>query len=330
MPDRSTAIAVLGLACAACGRFGFGDAVPDRDADAGGVRVEVYADFSQDHTFVADDFSDGAAFESNAPSALCALEAPFTAPLAVIAGRSILEITPGSPTVVHDYTPATNNMSGPDQLGGCLFASTPSTGPVLWLAADSVLGGDGLYYVTPGWGLVRDAALNNVGGLVLDTTGLFTGGPVDLVFVSDVSVFIRPTGAEIVNIGLRSFGLAQVSDGSVAAVVSPNDRSYYALSRFAAGTRVLTELARMQVEPAIASDATPTLPVVAYGILNARELVAFNDDGTHQVLATADDPDSRWVAVISPPTGHLLAGAWYVVESNRSLDRDRVLVITLN
>lgn len=320
------ALVAWSLTLLGCGRLAF-DAVADaaRDAPPDGAAVSVEIDFSDAVPYVPADLVDDPGTYDNAPISLCALYPPFAAPLAVVAGRAVIELPTAGVPIVHDYHPGVNDAAGPDKVENCLFATTPSTGGVLWLGGVSHGGGDGLYYVRSDWSLVRDSSLNNVEGIAVDTAGTHTGGAPDVLYVSDLAMRARPSHGVVGGIPYRVPQVAHGPTGQLAAVVAPGDFSSHALARIDVQSLAVTELAQFDHEIWIAIDATPPPGVLAYGIVRARELVAFAPDGSHDVLAAASDPDARWVAVIAPATGHPLAGALYVLETNRALDRDRVL-----
>ena len=65
-------------------------------------------------------------------------------------------------------------------------------------------------------------------------------------------------------------------------------------------------------------------------MLGNTQLAAVNASGAPTVIATTD-ADNRWQDAATPPAGHTLATAEnivYVLETNRALDRDRVLMFT--
>ena len=98
------------------------DAAPDAPA------VTVAYDLTGVVPYVPLDFADSPRTYDNAPPTRCTLHPPFAAPLAVVAGRALIEIPASGALVVHDYRPGANDSTGPDNVDACLFAATPSRG----------------------------------------------------------------------------------------------------------------------------------------------------------------------------------------------------------
>ena len=308
------------LACAACGRLGFGSV--DAGGDAG---PEVVVDLSGDFTYVPDDFVDQGNSHDNALVGLCMLAPPFSSSLAVLGPRALYEVTPASTIVVHDYRPAMSGLGGPDAFRECLMSASPTDGTVLWLGGASIGGGDGLYNITSAWDLTRANTLNNVEGMLVDDGT--HGVPGELIYSSDGQLYARPADVSVATIGLRVPTLARTGDGGVVGVVEPVELTSYAVSTFDRVTFAHTELFVVYTEPAFALEARPEAPVIAYAIFDHRALVILYDDGMMVPIAAPDDPDSLWVDVAVPPANNSLPRALYVLESNRVLDRDRVLRI---
>lgn len=66
-----------------------------------------------------------------------------------------------------------------------------------------------------------------------------------------------------------------------------------------------------------------------FAIHDDAELVVVSPgDGTLTRVAWSDDADWVWRAACAPRGGHRLAGDLIVLESNRTLDRDRLLVVS--
>src|SRR3954468_10913620 len=124
-----SAVRFLVVACTACGRLGFDrgtDAGTDGDSDATAAvdrHLRVAAGWSiapvVELTGVvpyneADYMETKGAISSNEPSYIAALYPPFEASLAVIAGRSVIEIAADGGMGVHAYRPAKPDAAGPD------------------------------------------------------------------------------------------------------------------------------------------------------------------------------------------------------------------------
>jgi hypothetical protein len=320
LPVTRLVVATFSVAVSACGRIGFGAAgEPDEPG------FEVLIDFSDAYTFIEQDFVDGN-IQSNELEAICTLPRSFDSPLVVIAGRTLIELDPGRPPVVHDYRPAMNDTTGPDALRYCLAVDLPDTGPVLALSAGSLNGGDGLYLVTPDWAMTRDLTDNNVRGLFLDDAKLF-GDTRDLLFGTDNRILRRSDLSLVNNLGiLRPGEFVPQPGGPPVGVTLPDDFSFFTFSTYTLAMDPV-ELHRFAIEPRLAVEANVQPPVLAYGIVDQQTLVAFLDDGTLETLAEVIEPGSRWVAIAAPGPTHPLTGSFLVLESNRLLDRDRVLRI---
>jgi hypothetical protein len=57
-------------------------------------------------------------------------------------------------------------------------------------------------------------------------------------------------------------------------------------------------------------------------------LAVYANDSTFQDLASSTDSEWKWVAASAPRPPHALAGSYIVLESNRMLNRDDLLLFT--
>lgn len=313
------------LAMTACGRLGFGE----RAGDAGPELVTVFDDFSASFTYRSDDFTDGTAVNDNGPRSLCVLDPAFGAPLAVIAGRALIELAPPAAPVLHDYTPAAANTTGPDELVSCRTVEVASVGPATWLAAGSLTGGDGLYILRPDWSLDRSNTANNVGGLMFDAAGTFTGAP-DLLYASDGVIYERPGDTMVRSIGKRLGDMATTRDGDHVGVMFDDNFTPYTLVTFDPTTLDSVALASFALEVRIAVDTEAPAPYLAYGLIDQRDLVGFLPDGSTATLASSPDAASQWRAVAIPPPSHPLGGRVFVLEVNFEISRFRVLEVAID
>lgn len=334
MPAKRLAIFAAALTCTACGRIGFGtgDAAPDAlDGHlhtAAGWSIAQLVDLGAGYTYVANDFLDGGGtlVRDNAPSYVAALYPPFTAELAVIAGRSVIEIAADGHMTEHDYTPVEPDGDGPDAPGRMTFADFGSDDAALWVTASSTDGGDGLYRIDRGWSLRAVNHTNNVYALVFDAAGTFDAQHVPSLYFAAGRQLTRqtPEGAKPVTATLP------LSVNELAAV---GDALY-----FTEETQTEIQLARLgpgYLQTQL-NDATSTDLALAEGPVDAG-LFAIHDEsalvrvdpasGAFTRIAWSDDATWVWRAVCVPRAGHRLAGQMIVIESNRELDRDRLLVI---
>lgn len=217
----------------ACGRLGFSaevappaDATPsvadaadaplDQHAHASdGWTIAPLADLGAAFSYVQDDFLDGKTtpqHRDNAPLYVAALYPPFAGELAVIAGRSIIEIKPDGTMATHDYRPpvpeSMGTDGGPDSPSRITVADLGDGQTVLWLTSSSLDDGDGLYRIDREWHLLpqtqqNPANSNNVFGLVFDATGSYDGQGVATLYdgsfhggVTTIDVETVPTTAK--------------------------------------------------------------------------------------------------------------------------------------
>ena len=329
---RHLALAVLAVGC----RHGF-DVVADggRDADAShyvvapGWSISVLVDLSGVVPYRPNDYMDGTnEVLDNAPYAVAALYAPFVGELAVAAGRSVIEVRPDATTAVHDYRPAVPDTTGPDSIYRLTFGSPPDVGPALWLAAPSQLAGDGLYQVSPTWQLTRDNSHNNVAGVGFDATGAFDSRPLPTIYYTDMSGLWRRDSATT-----RTLIVAGADDLDGVAVTAtalftahtpatgPND-----IYRIFATTHATQTVATASTYAV--AEAGPLASTSIAAIRDGVALVIYANDGTSVVGAASTDPAWKWIYASAPQPPHRLAGSYVVLESNRTLNRDRLLLVT--
>jgi hypothetical protein len=297
-----------------------------------GWKIRVLADLSGAVPYNANDYTDGTTTKEtldNAPNGVSALYAPFTASFAVTAGRSIIEVSATGATTVHDYRPATPDMAGPDNIYRLAFGNPADTGPKLWAGAVSVNGGDGVYTFDETWAIKRDNVLNNIAGISFDPTGVFDATGIAVIYFIDQAGFERRDTA-------TTHTLISPSQSDHDDIVITSDAIYSAfyptaggaqLVRIASGTHAVTTIDTATN----AFDVSEGGPVTETGVVALRDetdLVTYTDGGAPQIGATTTDPAWLWVDVTTPRPPHPLAGSFVVLESNRTLDLDRLLVVT--
>lgn len=330
---------VLVFACVACGRLGFKD--PGGD---GGTEIDDPADPDQlVHLHAADGWSIAPLVEltpyfdynpadfvdtdtlSNEPSYVAALYSPFTASLAVIAGRSLIEIPEVGDPVERTYKPTSPDTSGPDRPARATFADLGGGVSGLWLSSSSSNGGDGLYLVSADWRITRINAVNNVYALGSDPGGGYGNVGTPLLYV----------GTEQTNIERQNQGSLVQAIAEPAAV---DDIAMHGDSMFVTleGTNQLV-LDRLVVGQSPIELARSTSLVLAegpieqamYGIKDAAQLVTISQtSGAFEKAAWSDEPHWAWRAVSAPHADNAYAGKLIVLEVNRALNRDRLLVVT--
>lgn len=314
----------------ACGRRGF-DPVVDASVShvhvAPGWSVAVLADFSGAVPYRPNDYQDGTNETlDNAPTAVAALYPPFAAELAVAAGRSIVELPS---LAVHDYRPAVPDTTGPDAIYRISFGNPPDTGAALWIAAASQGAGDGLYYVSPSWQLTRDNANNNTTGVDFDATGAFDGiGTPTIYFADGTGVRRRGSASSNVLVYASINDLDGIAATATAQLVvhTPNGATTSDVDRVLATTHA-AQIVATATRFALAEGgalASTSAAVIRDGIT----LAVYANDGTFVDGASSTDPAWVWVNAAAPQPPHRLAGSYVVLESNRTLDRDELLVVT--
>lgn len=320
------------LLVAGCGRVGFDARGHADDPDANplphvtlepGWSAGVFHDFSAKHDYRAVDFVDGNEMYDNAPSSLFVLHAPFPQVLGMTAGRVFVEL--GATTyVAHDYGRHAPNTAGlPDELrGGTFVDSLDNLGPVVLLASSSDNGGDGTYRVKPDYSIATDLVANNTRGIVWDGAGAFDArGTPDGYLLTSFSLTRR---SDVTTQAPGDVKTGRIVDSDLlvtrTVVIDVDER----LVRIASATHAETEL---HTATAIElGEGSPPSPYFAYAIADRRRLMMFGPDGPRTV---AEVPAGYTLeAATAPPSGHPLAGAVYVLEANRALDLDRVLVLT--
>ena len=329
-------VLVSGLvALVACGRGGF-DELDAIDATelahvtvAPGWTKAVYVDFSADFTYNLADFIDGDAGEftvDNQPRGIAVLGAPFAEILAIGAGRSIIELST-TRYIAHDFGMHPPNGSPADDFSGMAFvADIPSVGPRIVVGSSSPGGGDGIYHVNVMWSIARDMTNNNVRAFMWDTAGAVVGTPDNFVGTGGGMVRRSNMAVSVLAGDIRS--LVTIPGGVVVArELVEND---VRLIRASWTGTVFTEAELAVHQSIVFANGDRPSTALAWAVFDRASLVEVAADGTASPIATSDDPAFTWADATVPVIGHALAPARsiYVLESNRALDVDRVLVFT--
>jgi len=330
----------------ACGRFGFDDSGRSGDAGAGDAS-DAASDASDRHLHTADgwsisplfeltglvpydamDFMDGDDVRANDPSYVAALYTPFAADFAVIAGRSVIEVTVGGVGTAYTYRPTGANKAGPDAPGRLTFADFGSGNVGLWMTSGSSDGGDGLFLIDREWHLALVNADNNSYPIALDPRGGFDGQGVATLYVGSQDTLARRTGAGSAPVTGLSWppGVDELAVVGDALYMTVDNDVQVVLDRIDAGHHITQLTAQPSLNLTLAEGSTDT---GLFAIHDNSELVMISlTDGTFTRRAWTDDTGWAWRAVCVPRGGHRLAGKLIVLESNRMLDRDRLLLIT--
>jgi hypothetical protein len=318
-------------ALAACGRLEFErDDARGHVQTAAGWTARTLVDLTGTVEYVAADFMNGTTGPletlDNAPRAVAALYAPFSARFAVSAGRVIIEIGSDGSTTVHDYRPALPDDTGPDSISHLVFADLTDTGSKLWIGASSKDAGDGLFYVSPDtWVLTphdTGQAYNNVNGIAFDATG--TLGDPALYFVTTSGVFRRVgLGTATLLSPAKTLGDLAIHEGALFVVDEPDTGSVdlVRLIPMMSSRRIATSSKFVVAEGGAATAGVAALH-------DGRTLALYASDGAFQDLASSTDPAWVWVAASAPRPPHPHAAQYVVLESNRATGHDDLLLIS--
>lgn len=303
----------------------------------GRAEVALFRDFSDAFTYRAADFDDGGVVDDNQPRGIVMLEPPFAAEAAVLAGRTVLEVPPSGAVIAHDFAPAAAGADADraDHPTRVELARIPGDGAHLWVTGDSLEMGDGLFEVSPAWAMTRLLRVNNARSVVYDADGRFEGragerylddGTVGLERLSDRVALVPPNMPKffVSNMVLgppQTMYLAVTVQGDAGpaqlATLSASGYAHEVVGPIHAGRTSLVGGAPQLLDDSI------------WALVDERQLVAVDAAaGTVRVVAQSGGPDWRWTAATVPPPGYALGQHLFVVESNRTLDRDRVLVIS--
>jgi hypothetical protein len=330
------------LLAASCGRVGFTARQDASSVDAGVTHVKtasgwtarVLVDLTGIVPYNPNDFFDGGMVElDNAPNEVAALYPPFPSIFAVCAGREIIELGADLAPTVHDYRPATPDTTGPDSCSHLVFGEAADVGAALWIGAGTQLGGDGVYRADATWTLTRDATNNNVNGIGFDPTGAFDGFGKGAVYFADQSDVRQRTG-----VGISTSIVSEPLTDSMGGHIVLSAAAAYLERTPGSGGEGSTDLDRIAATShtfaAIALGTGLTIAdarTIAGGVPalhDASTLAIYSDDGHAQTIAATLDPAWTWVAVTAPAAPHAFAGSFVVLESNRTLDRDDLLLIS--
>jgi hypothetical protein len=306
-----------------------GPEVPEDVWTAADWRVEVYRDLTADFPFVEQEFLDQE-WSSNEPTKLTLLDAPFAPGLAVLAGRHVLALGVAGDVVAHDFTPPAINGVGPDSLvDAVVIPSFEGGGARLLAGAASWNGGDGVYVIDTDWSLVRLNAKNNIDAVAADPAGRFGQTQVAQLLYSgwDTGIWRYPSDVQVVTRHCLSMRL--LPNGSVLCRAPTTDTETALLEVSSSGSE-REVLPAATTELSVVPGSTPQLDAYAYLLLANRDFVAITAEGTTTQIASSSDTNWRWTSALIVSPDHPLGGARgavYVLESNRTLNRDRVLVL---
>jgi hypothetical protein len=321
---------------AACGRVGFAqkDASANPNPElpyielAPGWSAAVFNDFSDEHSYIDIDLVDPPEMYSNAPASLFVMSSPYPSALAVVAGRDVIELTSSTYAIHHVGATTTPNQTGvPDELTNGVFV--PGATPYVLLSSSSATLGDGTFRMTTQWQVSSDTSTNNTRCVAVDATGSFDAGTAavpEVYYGSDSGVWRRSTQSQLF---VGDSKTLKAAGGSllVTRAIGPGDQRLVKVDSFTAGMYPETELARSSL---IELGEGEPPGGIGWAVFDSSRLVSVTATGVVEIARTSD-ASFNWEAAATPPAGHALATAQnivYVLESNRTLDTDRILVLT--
>ncbi|HEY4177166.1 MAG TPA: hypothetical protein VGM90_10055 [Kofleriaceae bacterium] len=295
---------------------------------AAGWKIRVYRDFSEQFTYDATDFVDGTETYDNQPSTLEFLSAPFPDELVVSAGRSLLELTDTAyrNRTYGSHAPDTAGL--PDSLRCPQLVADLNGMPGILVSSSSLSNGDGTFIVRSDFGITLDKTVNNTRCAIWDADGTFDGrGTAEAYLATNVGLQRRSDG---VNINTADHETIAFNPSRTEMIVSRYDATgeMMDLISIASGGHAETMLAHSTFNVSVGSGALAGTN--GWATIDLQKLYTIGD-GTLTLVAESTDADWLLHAVGTPPAGHVLDvtpnGTAYLVESNRTLDIDRILLL---
>ena len=296
---------------------------------ASGWTAGVAHDFSADHVYNPAELVDGTVTHGNEPDGLFFVRAPYPDALLVTAGRQLLELGAGGSYTVRDFTHAMPNQPGlPDQIRvGTWVPDFLAAGPTILVSSSSEDGGDGVFRITPSWVSSSDRNVNNTRSILWDATGAFDdiGGPEGYLGTQYGIIRRSESPTQLIPGDTQTMHLVG-PNLLVSRRVSPTSFSLVLIASGAHTETMLAERGEIRI-----GEGDPPPPFLAWVVLDQRQLALVDPSGELVVIAETLDPAYAWRIPGAPPDGHPFAGPTprvYLVENNRTLDLDRVLVFT--
>jgi hypothetical protein len=327
-------VGVVSVALLGCGRVAIdpaGDAaIPDAGIDAElvelapGWSASVYVELTASYEFRADAFLDsGGCTYDNAPEHVFLLSSPYPEGLGVVAGHAIVQVFASDASLIlRDFT-ATGGY--PD-----VASSVAQAGTALHVASSSCGSGDGVYELDGNWTVgPRRSTTNNTAQIGFDAAGAFDNLGVPTTYYGAQAGMYRLDGTQVYNGGdQRPHGPIVVTPvGDLVLVEDVN--AFEHVVRVASVSHAVTASPWVTNLTLVAGEL-PAEPALAYAIADLRRLVEVTP-ADHVVIAETASPDWTWRSAVAPRAGHPLRTSqdvvFYVLESNRTLNRDRILRI---
>ncbi|MEZ4270151.1 MAG: hypothetical protein R3C68_01540 [Myxococcota bacterium] len=308
-----------------------------------GWRADVYWDFSNDHSYDATEFTDGAFVDDNAPEIMILLDDPFPEGLAMAAGRTIITLIPPNTFSSHDYTPPSNNTSGPDHISDLAVAGDFEGQPYLLISSDSSNSGDGLYGIDLNWNIdARIDTGNNGRALLDDPLGRFDSIAAPAFYFSKSDTFVRRTPApETVLLGIGPMECLLLRTDNMACVTGVFSASVEVTFVESITHNTTSSVGSEEFWISLAQGDQSRMPGLLYGVtddgMGRTALVQYSTGQPPVVIASpATVGEWLWFDAVIPPADHVLGveAAIYILEaraasfvdySNYDLDRFRIL-----
>jgi hypothetical protein len=297
---------------------------------APGWTVEVWRELQPEYAYDPNDWIEDTGPVDNAPGRVFAVGAPMEEGLVVTVGRAVLMIDAGGAAEVHAYRPPQPDQGLlPDNILGGIWMRwdlPPATAGIL-LCSGSNSTGDGVFQITPEWGIDKINGANNLRALEVDAEGRFDAIGDPQFYATTFNGVLRLDAAANVLI-LNPFDLQtmRLLPDDDLLLVEEGTR----LWRVTSVTHALTLLGTF--DSLVLGDGRLPEVGLAYAVADGKSLVALGLDAEVEALARTESSSWRWIAASVPAPPHALAEATgrtaYVLESNRTEDRDRILKLT--
>ncbi len=299
----------------------------------------VWFDFSDAFTFDPAAFPDPPSTTySNLPQNLFVLPDAFPGELGIVTAHTLIEL--GEEYAERNFYDITG--AGPYAMWQGVDCSGLNAMPAAVCVGAGALGanGDGVFVVDPSWTMSALSSLNNSNALGFDPAGLFDGVGEPTLYIGTPSNLMRYPADPILGSSLRPRQV--LVDGSFAMIRDNLEVGLQQLVVFASSVREPSVFKNQPLPEVVLSAQNPgALEIVtgdpaAFGgylhaIVDTHRLVEFGADGAETELAESDPQRGwRWASAVVPPLSHPLADGrttFYVLESNRDLDVDRVIWI---
>jgi hypothetical protein len=326
---------------------GGGPTLPDENVTvASGWGVEVFADFSDQFTYVPLQYDDDMVnLFSNRPHHVFLIEEPFEPGIGLVATWEVWEIQDADTIIEHgSYFRTVGTAEGPDALQDAEFCGDfMATAAGICVAAGSQNAGDGVFRIELDWSMTQVTDDNNVSDMAFDETGafddlgtptLYWAGPNGLRSLGNAVFF-----AERLNDGFTEV----LPSGDILLMVTDDATAERRLTRIESGTHAEAVFdSTFEAGPEInyqnpgiyriVGGDHSELPGYAYVIVEEGKLLQYDAAGGAEVIAQSDPMDGWiWAHGVVAPSRHALAAGgptFYIYEFNPDTEANRVFRLT--